>query len=135
MKSFQSVFTKAACMLVFAVTSNSFTVTEAQARPESVVTDESPSHIRFVRVDGEMLVFDLHLKNLPENGSMLRITDGDSNTLFEEKIRAATYNVRYKIAKGDIHKINFEVAGKKILFNQSFNVKSRTEEKIEVTKA
>jgi hypothetical protein len=81
------------------------------------------------------VLFELHLTNLPANGSKLRILDGDNNTLLEEKISTETYNIRYKIARGDISIINFEISGKKIFLNQSFSIKSRTEEKIEVARA
>ncbi len=135
MKSLRSVFIKTTCMLVLASVSNSFTATQAQVQPQQFVANESAGTIRFVRIEGDMLVFELHLINLSPKGSKLRILDGDNNTLFEEKISTETYNIRYKIVRGDISKINFEVSGKTIFLNQSFNVKSRTEEKIEVVKA
>lgn len=135
MKSLRSVFIKTTCMLALASVSNSFTVTQAQIQAQPIVATESASIIRFVRIDGDMLVFELSLRNLPPKGSNLRILDGDNNTLLEEKISTETYNIRYKIVRGDISKIKFEISGKRIFLNQSFNVKSRTEEKIEVTKA
>jgi hypothetical protein len=82
-----------------------------------------------------MLVFELHLTNLPAKGSKLRIMDGEHNTLLEQNIRTEVYDIRYKIVWGDINTINFEVSGKKLFLNQSFTIKSRTEEKIEVTRA
>jgi hypothetical protein len=121
-------------MLFFASLSNSFTITQAQIQPRNFVANESSGSVRFVQAEGDMLVFDLHLTNLPANGSKLRILDGDNNMLLEQIIKTETYNIRYKIVRGEISKISFEVTGKKILLNQSFDVKSRTEEKIEVTK-
>ncbi len=121
-------------MLLLASLSNSFTITQAQLQPQSLVANESSGSVRFIKAEGEMLVFELHLANLPANGSKLRILDGENNTLLEQNIKTETYNIRYKIVRGDISKISFEVTGKKVLLNQSFDVKSRTEEKIEVTK-
>ena len=136
MKSFKSVFTKAACMLVLASLSNSFTISQAQMQLQFIAAKESPGNIRFVRIEGDMLVFELRLSNLPPQGSTLRISDGENITIFEKKISAETYNIRCKIVmKGDISKINFEIYGKKVFLNESFNVKFRTEEKVEVTKA
>jgi len=135
MKSFKSVFAKAACMLALVSVSNSFAVTQAQVQPQQVMANDSAGNIRFVRMEEGMLVFDLNLRNLPAKGSMLRITDGDNNILFEGKISTETYNVRYKIVRGGISKIDFEISAKKIILNQSFNVKTRTEEKVEVLKA
>lgn len=120
-------------MLLIAFLSNSFTI--AKPQPLAITVNESSANIRFVRAEGDLLVFELHLNNLPVNGSRLRIFDGDNNTILEEKITTVVYNMRYKIARGDISKISFEISGKKIFMNQSFDVRSRTEEKIEVTRA
>ena len=135
MKSLKTIFIRTGCMLLLVSLSNSFTVTQAQVQTKAVVFNESSNSIRFVQAEGDMLVFELHLSNLPANGSKLRIIDGDNNTLLEQNISTESYNIRYKILKGDISKINFEVSGKKLFLNQSFTIKSRTEEKIEVTKA
>jgi hypothetical protein len=133
MKSLRSVFIRTTCMLFLVSVSNSFTATQAQS--QTLVLNETSNSIRFVQAEGDVLVFELHLTNLPAKGSKLRIIDGDNNTLLEQNIRTESYNIRYKILKGDISKINFEVSGKKLLLNQSFSIKSRIEEKIEVTKA
>ncbi len=135
MKSFKIVFTKTACMLALVSFSNSFTITQAQKQSQFVATKESPGNIRFVHIEGDMLVFELRLSNLAPKGSRLRISDGENNTIFEEKIRTETYNIRCKILRGDISKINFEISGKKVFLKESFNVKFRTEEKVEVTRA
>lgn len=135
MKSLKIVFTRTACMLLLVSLLHSFTATRAQVHPQSISVNESPASIRFVKTEGNMLVFEVHLTNLPAAGSKLRILDGDNNTLLEQKISTGVYDIRYKIVRGDISKINFEVWGKKIFLNQSFNVKSVVEEKIEVTRA
>jgi hypothetical protein len=134
MKSLQSVFIKTTCMLLLASSLNSLTSVQAQVTQSTVASTDSSGSIRFLRAEGDMLVFELLLINLPENGSQIRILDGDNNTLLEERISTKTYNIRYKITRGDMNKINFEVSDNKILLNQSFTIKSRTEEKIEVTK-
>ncbi len=134
MKSLQSVFIKTTCMLLLASLLNSLTVAQAQVQQSTVAANDSSGSIRFLRAEGDMLVFELLLINLPENGSQLRILDGDNNTLLEERISTKTYSIRYKITRGDMNKINFEVSGNKIFLNQSFTIKSRMEEKVEVTK-
>lgn len=135
MKTMQSVFIKTTCMLFIASLLNSFTITQAQVQQSTVASNDSSGSIRFVRAEGDMLVFELRLANLPAKGSKLLIQDGDHNTLLEERISTKTYNIRYKITRGEMNKINFEVSDNRILLNQSFTIKSRTEEKIEVTKA
>jgi hypothetical protein len=122
-------------MFLLVSLSNSFSITQAQVQLQTVSNNETTGSIRFVQAEGDMLVFDLHLTNLPAKGCRLRIVDGDYNTLLEQKISTATYNIRYKIARGEMNNINFEVSGKKLFLNQSFTIKSRTEEKIEVTRA
>lgn len=134
MKSLKSIFIRTACMFFLVSLCNSFTITQAQVTAQAVSGNETEGSIRFVQAEGDMLVFELHLTNLPAKGSRLRIIDGDFNTLFEQKISTATYNIRYKIARGEMSHINFEVSGKKLFLNQSFSIKSRTEEKIEVTR-
>ena len=134
MKSLKSSITKAACMLAFACTANSFDITHAQVSPQYIVSNEPASNIHFVGMEGEMLVFELRLNTLLPKGSMLRISDEENNILFEERTGAATYNIRYKILRNDLSKINFEISSKSFLLNQSFNVSTKTEEKTEVTK-
>jgi len=134
MKSFKSIFTRTVWLLVLAITSNSFTYSQEPVKPKYATGKTAVSDIRFVRTEGDMLVFDLLLSNLPVKGTMLRISDGESNIILEEKISTETYNIRYKIARENIKRINFEISGKRIFLNQSFNVASRVEEKVEVTK-
>lgn len=134
MKTLQSFFAKATCMLLLVSLTNSFSVTQAQVQARAVTDHASPGNIRFVQAEGDILIFELRLTNLPANGSMLRISDGNNNTIFEERISTETYNKRYKISRGDISRISFEISGKKIFMNQSFEVRSRTEERIEVTR-
>ena len=86
-------------------------------------------------MDGDMLVFDLQLSNLPAKGSWLRIMDEDKNVLFEQRINAATYAKRYKIVRNDLKAVHFEVINKETILKESFQLKYRVEEKMEVVKA
>lgn len=97
--------------------------------------NENASNIRFVGLEGEMLVFELKLKTLLPKGSILTISDEENNLIFEERTSADTYSIRYKIARNNFSKINFEISNKQFSLNQSFNINSRMEEKVEVTKA
>lgn len=135
MKSLKSIIIRTTCMFFLVSVCNSFTISKAQVQSQTVSASETAGSIRFVQAEGDMLVFDLHLTNLPSKGCRLRIVDGDYNTLLEQKISTATYSIRYKIARGEMSNINFELSGKKLFLNQSFTIKSRVEEKIEVTKA
>jgi hypothetical protein len=134
MKTIKSVFIKATCMLAFILVSNSFSRTQAQVQQNYLAASDSTGDIRFVSAEGEMLVFELNLKNLPAKGSMLKIMDQAGNLLFEEGIRTETYNVLYKIERNNASRIVFEVSNKKILLNKSFSINTRIEERVEVAK-
>jgi len=131
----RSSLTKAACMLAFVSASNSFDPAQAQEKSQYIVMNENASNIRFVGLEGEMLVFELKLKTLLPKGSILTISDEENNLIFEERTSADTYSIRYKIARNNFSKINFEISNKQFSLNQSFNINSRMEEKVEVTKA
>ena len=134
MKSIKSVFIKATCMLAFILVSNCFSRTQAQVQQNYLAAADSTGDIRFVTAEGDMLVFELNLKNLPAKGSKLKIMDQAGNLLFEEGIRAETFNVRYKIERNNISKIIFQVSNKKFLLNRSFSINTRIEERVEVAK-
>ncbi len=134
MKTFKSVIAKAACMLALTSISNSFTSAEAQLNLMYISANESLDNIRFISMEGDMLIFELRLNSLLPKGSLIRILDGENNVIYEESTEIETYNIRYKIVKNGMKKINFEISGKHFFLNQSFKVSSTTEEKIEVTK-
>lgn len=134
MKSIKTVFIKAACMLAFILVSNSFSLTQANAQVNKNPAGNSNGDIRCISADGNTLVFELRLQNLPAKGSNLQITDESGNLIFEERIATADLNVRYKIERNNIRKLTFEVSGKKLHLNKSFSINSRMEEKIEVAK-
>jgi hypothetical protein len=121
-------------MLAFILITNSFFHTQAQVQQNNIIAAGSTGDIRFVRAEGEMLLFELNLKNLPTKGILLKVMDQTGNLLFEEGIRTETYHVLYKIERNNISKIIFEVSNKKILLNKAFSINTRIEEKIEVAK-
>jgi hypothetical protein len=130
----KSYFKKAALMSAVVVASGLFNQTQAQVKHSHIVVAETASNIHFVGVEGEMLIFELKLKTLLPKGAMLVISDENNNVLFEDRTDSDTYSIRYKIVRNNASQINFEVSGRRFFLNQSFNVSSRTEEKIEVTK-
>ncbi len=134
MKSIKTVFVKAACMLAFILVSNSFSLTQVKAQVYKKTVNDSNGDIRCISAEGNTLVFELHLQNLPAKGSNLQITDESGNLIFEERIATNALNVRYKIERNNIRKLTFEVSGKKLHLNKSFSISSRVEEKIEVAK-
>lgn len=135
MKSFKPLIAKTIVMLALTSFSNSFAITKAQGYPQLVVEKEVKEIIHFVSVEGDVLIFELHLNNILPKGSMIRILDGDNNIIFEEKTNEGTYSIRYKIVRNDMNKINFQVYNKNYSLNQTFNITSIKEEKIEVTES
>ncbi len=134
MKSIRSVFIKTTCMLTLILFSNSFSFTQAQVMAKHTTTSSVAGDISFVKMEGDMLVFDLNLKNLPAKGSRLHIMDEAGNTLFDQVIRSVTHNKRYKIERNNISKIVFEVSSGKSLLNRSFSINTYVEERVEVAK-
>ncbi|HAO45456.1 MAG TPA: hypothetical protein PLZ45_04025 [Ferruginibacter sp.] len=134
MKSLHSFITRTVCLLVLATVSNLFSFTQAQVTTAYAGAKTATGDIRFIKTEDNLLVFDLQLNNLPSSGALLRITDGDNNVILEQRISSETYGIRYKIEKADIRQLHFEILGKKVFINQSFNIGSKVEERTEVTR-
>lgn len=108
----------------------------AQAQSEGLIaSNKTVSKIQFVGLEGEMLIFDLRLSNLPSKGSWIRIMDDDKNLLFEHRTNATTYRRRFKIVRENLKGIHFEVTNKETILKESFRLKYKVEEKMEVIKA
>lgn len=90
--------------------------------------------IEFVKADPEALVFDVDLSGLPETGCTLTVYGPSGEVLFKEWIKARSYRKHYRIERNNSDKISFEARGKNLRFKESFNLRYRLEEKIEVTK-
>ena len=113
MKSIKTVFIKAACMLAFVFVSNSFSLTQVKAQEKYCApADDTKADIRYISAEDNVLVFEMHLQNLPAKGSRIRITDEAGTTIFEDYFTTATCDVRYKIERNNISKLTFEVSGK-----------------------
>lgn len=96
--------------------------------------NNSLGNIEFVLADKETLVFDVNLAGLPETGCRFRIYDASGDILFEQWINTGAYRKLYRIERNNSDKISFEARGKNFRLNESFNLRFRLEEKIEVTK-
>lgn len=95
---------------------------------------ENPGSIEFIKSDGYMLVFEVNLNKLPEKGCFLKITNETGEVIYETKIKSSVHQLTYRIERNDLSKINFEFKGKDFRFNESFNLRLKVEEKIEVIK-
>lgn len=127
-----NVFFKKATIMVMVLFANASILYAQQpvARLE-YATDK----IRFVGMENNLLVFDIHLTALPLKGSTLRILDQDGLTLFEERIHNQVYNKRYKILKENLNHIYFQIRNKQILLQESFGIRYKVEERCEVVAA
>lgn len=90
--------------------------------------------IRFLKGDAFSLTFEVHLGQIPAKGCQLRIADQTGEIIFEKRILSAEYRETYKVERGNLSKITFEATGRSFHFEESFNLRYRMEEKIEVTK-
>lgn len=110
--------------------------TFVQAQSQTLLANnKAVNKIQFVGMEGDMLVFDLQLSNLPEKGSWIRVLDGEKNVLFEKRIYSSTYSKRYMISKDNISQLHFEVINHETILKESFQLKYKVEEKMEVVKA
>ena len=77
------------------------------SQPGQAIRHQLPNSIRYVGVDGDMLVFELSLNEIPAEGCQLRILDESHAVIYEERIRSARYAKRYKIVLNGISRIQF----------------------------
>lgn len=125
------------CLRMIFLTVSFFGIqTFVQAQSQTfLASNKAVNKIQFVGVEGDMLIFDLQLNNLPEKGSWIRITDDEKYVLFEERIHSTIYSKRYKIVRQHINTLHFEVITKETILKESFRLKYKVEEKMEVVKA
>lgn len=90
--------------------------------------------IRFVKGDAFSLTFEVYLEQIPAKGCQLRIADQTGEIIFEKRILSGDYRETYKVERGTLSTITFEATGRGFHFEESFNLRYRMEEKIEVTK-
>lgn len=94
----------------------------------------NPSAVEFVKTDGTMLIFEVNLTGLPAKGCHLKITNESGDIIYEDRISAESYKRTFKIQRNNLNKINFEASGKNFWINETFNLQTRIEEKLVVTK-
>jgi hypothetical protein len=131
MKQLHSLAAKAG--FLFIISTGAAPITKAQAPIANVKLVSNK--IQFIGVEGDMLVFELLLNDLPKEGSWLRITDENRTLIFEERIKSSSHSKRYKVIRNSMNKIQFEIFSKQTLLKESFNVNLKMEEKWEVIKA
>jgi len=131
MKSFKSFFQKLAFIAFVFFSSANFLFAQSQTSFTQSTTDVK---IRFVGAEEDLLIFEVQLTNLPTKGSDLVIMDENGNIIFEERIATVSHTCRYKIVRNNMELITFKISGKTFLFNQSFAISYKVEEKLEVKK-
>lgn len=129
MKAFTSIMKRTIFLMIAGL---SFHSVHAQ---HYLAENTTVNKVQFAGIDGELLVFDLQLADLPAKGSVLRILDENRNVVHEERIKGTSLVRRYKIVKDNMTKLYFEVSNRQIILKQSFNINYKVETKWEVTKA
>lgn len=107
----------------------------AQAQKSMAIAGAPVNSIRYVGMEGELLLFELELNALPAGTCSLRIRDEANTIFFEQKIEGPVYRKRYKIHPDQFQHLQFEVIQGKLLLEQRFNLRYRVEEKFEVVRA
>jgi len=85
-------------------------------------------------MNDNMFVFDVHLTSLPLKGNVIRITDGNNNLLFEERINAKVHRRRYEVERSVTDKIYFQMINRQLFLKELFLLNHKVEEKWEVVK-
>lgn len=132
MNSYKSIFPKTAFVALLLFSSGNFLLGQTQPIFTSVTGEDT--RVRFAGSEGDTLVFEVQLDNLPAKGTSLTILDDKSNIIFEERILKSTHTCRYKVARNNMEMITFKISGKTIAYHQSFTINFRLEEKLEVKK-
>lgn len=132
MKSYKSIFPKTALVALLLFSSGNFLFGQTQPVISTVTGEDTK--IKFAGSEGDMLVFEVQLDNLPVKGTTLTIVDETNNLIFEERILKTSHTCRYKVVRNNMEMITFKISGKTISFNQSFTINYKVEEKLEVKK-
>jgi len=132
MKSVNQVFKKAVLLPLFFIYVGCFSQSLVQS--VSVSDSEKTGYVEFVKNEADMLVFEVDLSGLPVKGCLLKISNESGETIFEKWIYASAHKQNYRIERNDLSKIYFEAKGKDFRFRESFNLRFKVEEKLEVTK-
>ena len=132
MKSFKSFIPKTVFIALLLFNAGNFLF--AQKQPEVEAAQGADSRIKFAGSEGDMLIFEVHLDNLPAKGTVLSILNDSGDPIFEERISATFHNCRYKITRNNMEMITFTVSGKAFYYIQSFTINYAIEEKLEVKK-
>ncbi len=98
------------------------------------VTNTENSTIEFVKLEDDMLVFKVSLSQIPEKGCQLQISNENGDVIFEQKITSSSFQQIYRIERNNMSQLNFAATGKNFRFVESFNLRFKVEEKIEVSK-
>ena len=101
--------------------------TSTQPRPEAA------SSIRYVGYKDDMLIFDVDAAALPGR-SVLRITDEEGQLLHVEVVKPGGNLLRrYKVAADLARKLHFELSGRDLWVEQTFDISRQVEERVVVT--
>jgi len=96
--------------------------------------ENAQGSIEFVKADGRSLIFEVKIPQIPAKGCVLRISNEKGEVMHEQRIYSPAFKQSYRIERADLNKINFEATGKKFRLTESFDLRVRVEEKMEVTK-
>ncbi|MFT3980302.1 MAG: hypothetical protein QM687_07530 [Ferruginibacter sp.] len=130
MKSINAIIKKAALLPLICYSVICFGQPQLPGKNDN----DSNSKVEFVKLENDQLIFDVDIRNIPAGGCWLRITNTESDIVFETRISEGSYRKRFKIQNEGFSKLNFEVNGKKYRFNESFSLQCSLQTKWEVTK-
>lgn len=130
MKSIKSFIPKTVFIVFFLF--NGANSLFAQKQKETQIVQAIEGRINFAGSQEDMLIFDVHLDDLPAKGTLLTILNESGEPIFTERISATFHSCRYKILPNNMELITFVVTGKSFYYDQSFTIHHKTEEILEV---
>ncbi|MBC7866955.1 MAG: hypothetical protein H7X88_05420 [Gloeobacteraceae cyanobacterium ES-bin-316] len=132
MKSLNQLFKKALVLPLICISVLSFS--QPELNESAGDKNAENGSIEFVKLENDMLVFKVSLSQIPARGCQLQITNENGDMIFEKKINSSSFEQIYRIERNNISKLNFAATGKNFRFSESFNLRFKVEEKIEVSK-
>lgn len=107
-------------------------LSSASAQTSPQPRTDAASAIRYTGVKDDLLCFDVNVPALPGR-SGLRIYDEEGRLLYEEVVKPGNLNRRYKVPFDLGKKLRFELSGRDVWVEQTFDISRQVEERLVVT--
>lgn len=108
---------------------------KSQTQHSPQAYEEVNRYVSYLGTRNEMLVFQVNLNFNDKEIKTLSIYDETGNEIYTERITSNIFTKQYVFAKNLAGKLQFTLRGKKQLMNETFQIKYKTQETLEITKS